>query len=184
MKNTDITKKVIILQASWVRKLYDNCFHEWKLIPFHLIAMSVKKSFKFHLDLPFKTKIIEPFPSFYRQILLNLSTASKITSSAYGIINIYWEQVGNNPIHFMNFSEKNINSWKQPTKSELFSTVTNYTFDNRKLEQTIIQNNCNADDFLIHDHHLLRGFRILAIGNRTSKKIYVILTFKVAKKPS
>ena len=84
----------------------------------------------------------------------------------------------------MNFSEKNINSWKQPSKSELFSTVTNYTFDNKKLEQTIIQNNCNADDFLIHDHHFIRGFRILAIENITSKKIYVILTFKVAKKPS
>ena len=41
LKNIDILNKIIGLQCSWIRGLYDNSFHEWKLIPLFLI----KKSF-------------------------------------------------------------------------------------------------------------------------------------------
>ena len=41
LKNIDILNKIICLQCLWIRRLYDNSFHEWKLIPIFLI----KKSF-------------------------------------------------------------------------------------------------------------------------------------------
>ena len=47
LKNVDIPSKIIALQCSWIRRLYDNSFHEWKLIPLYLI----KKSFDTHLVL-------------------------------------------------------------------------------------------------------------------------------------
>ena len=40
LKNIDILNKIIGLQCSWIRGLYDNSFHEWKLIPLFLIEKS------------------------------------------------------------------------------------------------------------------------------------------------
>ena len=37
LKNVDIPNKIIALQCSWIRRLYDNSFHEWKLISLYLI---------------------------------------------------------------------------------------------------------------------------------------------------
>ena len=47
LKNVDILSKIIALQCFWIRRLYDNSFPEWKLIPLYLI----KKSFDTHLVL-------------------------------------------------------------------------------------------------------------------------------------
>ena len=33
LKNVDIKSKIIILQCSWVKKLHNESFHEWKTIP-------------------------------------------------------------------------------------------------------------------------------------------------------
>ena len=71
LKNVDIPNKIIALQCSWIRRLYDNSFHEWKLIPLYLIEKSFGTSFKFHSNLLFKSNKIKFFPSFYRQIILN-----------------------------------------------------------------------------------------------------------------
>ena len=37
LKNVNIQKKIIRLQCSWVRRLYDDSFHEWKVMPLKLI---------------------------------------------------------------------------------------------------------------------------------------------------
>ena len=71
LKNVDIPNKIIALQCSWIRRLYDNSFHEWKLIPLYLIEKSFGTSFKFHSNLLFKSNKTKFFPSFYRQIILN-----------------------------------------------------------------------------------------------------------------
>ena len=50
LKNVDIPNKIIALQCSWIRIIYDNSFHEWKLIPVYLIEKSlkvIKPSFSF-----------------------------------------------------------------------------------------------------------------------------------------
>ena len=51
LKNVDINLKVISLQCSWVKKLYDENFHEWKVIPLHLILITFGQNFKFHSNL-------------------------------------------------------------------------------------------------------------------------------------
>ena len=70
LKNVDIPNKIIALQCSWIRRLYNNSFHEWKLIPLYLIEKSFVRSFKFHSNLLFKSNKTKFFPSFYREILL------------------------------------------------------------------------------------------------------------------
>ena len=37
LKNINIPNKIISLEYSWIRRLYANYFHEWKLIPLYLI---------------------------------------------------------------------------------------------------------------------------------------------------
>ena len=75
LKNVDIRKKIISLQCSWIKKLYDDTFHEWKLTPLHLITKTFGKSFIFHSNLSFKKKLIKSFPSFYKEILLKWKTS-------------------------------------------------------------------------------------------------------------
>ena len=68
LKNVDINLKVISLQCSWVKKLYDENFHEWKVIPLHLIRITFGQNFKFHSNLSYDTKLLTSFPVFYKNI--------------------------------------------------------------------------------------------------------------------
>ena len=74
LKNVDINLKVS-LQCSWVKKLYDENFHEWKIIPLHLIRITLGQNFKFHMiisnmiisNLSYDTKLLTSFPVFYKK---------------------------------------------------------------------------------------------------------------------
>ena len=68
LKNVDIPNKIIALQCSWIRRIYDKSFHEWKLIPLYVIEKSFGRSFKFHSNLVFKSNKTKFSPSFYREI--------------------------------------------------------------------------------------------------------------------
>ena len=72
LKSVDICFKFVCLQCSWVKKLCDNFFHEFKIIPLHLLNKYFSPSFKFHSNLHFGSKLLKDFPSFYKQMLMNL----------------------------------------------------------------------------------------------------------------
>ena len=67
LKSLDIPNKITAHQCSWIRRLYDNSFHEWKLIPQCLIGKSFGTLFKFHSNLLFKSDKTKLFPFFYRE---------------------------------------------------------------------------------------------------------------------
>ena len=71
LKNVDSPNKIIAFQCSWIRRLYDSTFYEWKLTPLYLIEKSFATSFKFYSNLLFKSNKTNFFPSFYREIILN-----------------------------------------------------------------------------------------------------------------
>ena len=71
LKNFDINSKIASLQCSWVKRLYDDKFDEWKLIPLHLIKSTFGINFKFHSNLDFDDSKIPTFPSFYKQLFPN-----------------------------------------------------------------------------------------------------------------
>ena len=50
--------KIISLQCSWVTKLYDKIFHEWKIIPLTLIKRASGECFIFYSNLDFMSWII------------------------------------------------------------------------------------------------------------------------------
>ena len=85
LKNVDINLKIASFQCSWIKQLYDDKFHKWKLIPLHLIKSRFEINFKFHLNLDFDDSKIRTFLSFYNQLFHNwrkyLSSTVNIPSS-------------------------------------------------------------------------------------------------------
>ena len=70
LKNVDIFSKVVSLQCSWIKRLFDNNFHQWKLIPLYLFRQYLGKKFKFHLNLEVRHSILCRFPKFYKEIFI------------------------------------------------------------------------------------------------------------------
>ena len=69
LKNVDIRNKVNSLQSSWVKRLYNDCFHEWKIIPLYLINKTFNPSFIFHSNISFKKSSFKKLLPFYRHML-------------------------------------------------------------------------------------------------------------------
>ena len=63
LTNVDIKSNIISLQCSWFKKLYDESFHEWKLIPLTLIKNTFGECFIFHSNLDFNVSL-NSFPEF------------------------------------------------------------------------------------------------------------------------
>ena len=114
LKNVDINKKVASLQYSWIKRLFNDSFHEWKLIPLKLIEKSFDDDLKFNSNLSFNNSYVRHFPSFYKNILLNwkqyLSTDPETIS---GILsqNLWFNKhiiISNYIVNFTKFSQKNI----------------------------------------------------------------------------
>ena len=200
LKNVDIRKKIIGLQCLWIKRLYDDSFHEWKIIPFHLISRTFGKLFIFHSNLSFKKKLIKSFPSFYKEIFLNWKTFfSKTPETPSSILsqvlwyNIYI-QIDEGDVYLSRFSQNNLN-----VISQLFNTnclikawhllKQEYHLNNNsyfqwlqlinsvpeKWKLTIKQSSSDAKNLIIHGHHLIKGSRILILEKLTSKELYQIL---------
>ena len=111
LKNIDILNKIISLQCSWIRRLYDNSFHEWKLIPIFLIKKSFGSPFKIHSNFFFKRNKIRFFhlsirKSFYNG--KNILPESLKFHLAFCLNICENIQVDKNSIYLVRFSEKNL----------------------------------------------------------------------------
>ena len=51
LKNVDIMYKVVSLQCSYIKRLYENNSLDWKVIPLHMITQKLGKKFLFHSNL-------------------------------------------------------------------------------------------------------------------------------------
>ena len=59
--------KISSLQCSWVKKLYEETLHKWKIIPLTLIKDTFEECFIFHSNLDFNVSF-NSFPEFYIKI--------------------------------------------------------------------------------------------------------------------
>ena len=115
LKNVDIFSKVVSLQCSWIKRLFDNNFHQWKLIPLYLIRQHLGKNFKFHSDLEVSRSFLCKFPKFYEEILIRwgkyLSSPATLPSTVACQFIWYKKhvQVGNKSIYLYNFLNRNLN---------------------------------------------------------------------------
>ena len=54
LQNVDVRNKINSLQSSCVKKLYNDYFHEWKIIPSYQLSKTFGPSFEFHSNFYFK----------------------------------------------------------------------------------------------------------------------------------
>ena len=64
LKNVDDFFKTISLQCWWFRRLFDNSFHQWEVIPLFFINKIFGVHFKFYSNLDFSDDTVKCFSSF------------------------------------------------------------------------------------------------------------------------
>ena len=87
LRDIDICSKIKALQLSWLKRLHDNNFHPWKIIPTYLFSkMSVFGKDMFFPNLKLDTSgFFYKLPMFYQNILtfwMEFSCATPITASS------------------------------------------------------------------------------------------------------
>ena len=85
LENVVIFSKLLSLQCSWIKRLFDNNFHQWKVISLYPIRQYLGKNFKFHSNLEVSHSILCKFPKFYNEIFTrwgkHLSSLATLPSS-------------------------------------------------------------------------------------------------------
>ena len=66
VKNVDILSEVISIRCSWIKRLYDNSSHPWKIISSYLIDTYLEENFKFHSNLSIPANEIKRFSIHYK----------------------------------------------------------------------------------------------------------------------
>ena len=187
LKNVGIRNKVNSLQSSWVKKLYDDYFREWKIIPLHQLNKFFGSSFKFHSSLSFKKSSLKKLLPFCRHMLnswsQSLSGSPEISSqisSQFLWFNKYIKIEGT-VIHFPKFSNKGINFLSQLFENgriiswinlkDRYELTNNMFFQWAQLKHPIPPrwkkiifdySEINEND-LCQNHHVIKGDRILQI---------------------
>ena len=113
LKNVDLFSKVARLQCPWIKRLFDNNFHQWKLIPLYLIRQQLGKNFKAHSNLEVRHSILSKFPKFYKEVFIrqdkHLSLPATLPSAV--ACQLIWFnkhiQIDNKSIYPYNFSNRN-----------------------------------------------------------------------------
>ena len=58
IKNVDFRNKIASMQCSWVKRLFEDDFHDWKIVPLFLIDKHLGKNFKFHNNLDIRNDVL------------------------------------------------------------------------------------------------------------------------------
>ena len=199
LKNVDVFFKIISLQCSWFRRLFDNSFHQWKVIPLLFINKTFGEHFKFHSNLDFSDDTVKCFPSFYKSMFLNWKNFFYVNPCVPSCIlnQVLWFnkfiQINRKPVFYKKFSLNNINFLMQlvdrngsfknwHTVKHEYDLQNNLYFQWMQLVnaipsnwKNIIKQNNDINTFTTTQHHFIRNSRVLTVQKATSKELYWIL---------
>ena len=71
LKEVDVFTKVNSLQCTWIKRLHDEDFHEWKIIPSYLIKTIFCENFKFYPCLDPSIRSLKNVPDFFKEMITN-----------------------------------------------------------------------------------------------------------------
>ena len=129
------------MQCSWVKRLFEDDFHDWKIIPLFLIDKHLQKNFKFHNNLDISNDILFKISTFLSRYFHKMDSFTSKPNLPFMILSeVIWFnsniKVGNKPVHFSFFSDKsltfigqllndngNIKRWKRLKRCIFFMTV-------------------------------------------------------------
>ena len=195
LKNVDINSKIASLHCSWIKQLYDDKFHEWKLIPIHLIKSTFGINFKFHSNLDFDDSKSLTFYSFYKQLFCNWR--KYLSSSVIFDLLFYHNQFGitnNKLIYVKEFAKQNIIFLYDLFNAEIESK----TWDEKRIDynlsgksyfkwrqivnsipktwkKVLKENQSDCSNLVFLNHQLLKNNRTIGNKEMNSKEIYFII---------
>ena len=200
LKNVDITSKIISLQCSWIKRLFDKSAHCWKVIPLHLIKTYLGDTFRFHSNLEIPVNKIKTFPIFYKQIFRNWSTKLSAQPTLPSTIasQVLWYnkyiKVDNKSIYNCYISKKKINyiaqffgsagnlkTWEvlkeeyQLNENKKFAFIQIIHAIPKSWKENLASTLENIGNLVVQDHHLIQKNQVYILNKLTSKKIYDIL---------
>ena len=119
LKKVDVFSKIVILRCSWIKRLFDNKFNQWKVILLYLIRRYLGGNFKFHSNLEVNHSILCKFPRFYKKVMIrwgkHLSSPATLPSTV--VCQFFWHnkhiQIGNKSTYLHSFSNNNLNFVRQ-----------------------------------------------------------------------
>ena len=98
-----------------IRRLYNECHHDWKIIPLNYIYNALGKNFKFHSNLSIPNKTINSLPSYYKDIINSwckyyscTPKVSSLVSSQFLWYNSYIK-IDKEVVCYKEFADKKIN---------------------------------------------------------------------------
>ena len=151
LNDVDIRSKIKSLHLSWLKRLYDNNFHPWKLIPTYIFGKVSKCSSNiFYPNLALNLDILKDLPLFYRQLAiywLDFSQSEPKTTSS-----VLSESVWNNS--FIKIDSKPI----QPT----FFGISEHIFLKNLLddEGNFVSWDVFRLKYNIHSKHIFRWIQL------------------------
>ena len=100
------------MQRTWVKRLFEDDFHDWKIIPLFLMGKQLGTNFKFHNSIDISNGILSKFLSFDQEIFIkwinNFTSKSTLRSIIFSEF-IWFNsnlRIDSKPVHF--FSDKNL----------------------------------------------------------------------------
>ena len=70
LRNFNLRNEITSMQCSWVKRLFEDHFHDWKVIPLVLIGKHFDNNFKFHNNFNINNDIRSKFSSFYEDTFI------------------------------------------------------------------------------------------------------------------
>ena len=114
LNNIHISSKIITLQCSWIKKLYDKTTPSGKVIPLHLIKTNLEINFKFHSNLDISVQKLKNFPNYCKTIFKNwcLHLTSTLALPSAISSQVLWYnkniKIDNRSIYLAQFSKKDL----------------------------------------------------------------------------
>ena len=120
LKNVDINTKLKALKLTWVRRLSDDNYHPWKVLPREYLTLPNGDSV-FHRNFesnPFLSRTLNSLPTFYKDLLRYWSEVSHCDINCAELIlseSLWYNtfiKIDANAVHFEEFSLVGINKVK------------------------------------------------------------------------
>ena len=197
LKIVDIMYKVVGLQFSWIKRLYGNNSHNWKVIPLHMIIQKLGKKFLFYSNLDVNPKQIKHFRQYYQEIFrkwsCNLSVSPNIPSTTTSQVIWFNKHIKIDNKSLLNNSLANqcVNHVGQLFKGNGMTKAwldikTQFNLSNKQhyfwiqlinaipksWKKELCRSNRISDAPSVYDHHLIKSNQIYSLNKCNSKELH------------
>ena len=179
--------KVVSLDCSWIKRLYDNNSHYWKVIALYMITQKLGKKFLFHSNLVVSPRQIKHFSQSYQEIFRKWSSNQSVSPNIPPTITsqVMWfnnhikidskslcnRSLGNQGINHVGqlFNENGIKTQFNLSNKQHYFWIQLINANPKSWTKELHRSNRISDAFFVYDHHLIKRNQIYYLDKCSSK---------------